>query len=239
MVIEGQDRLLEKPEFDDAGHVRHLVTALDARKKLVRLLDLAMKNRRASRRRRGGRRARRRAGHRRGALHGLRPCRRHGRGHRTDANGLPACPASGRRDRKRDERVHGSERRKGRRVHGDPSPARSTSGLGRGVIGCEPSCVLLRRTCLALKRPIPPSIARSRSFWRARSRPLFDGASPSSKETHRARARSSSPAVCSNSWVGRKPPSKGSSSLWPIHRRRKPAARRRGDRQTYVPSAST
>ncbi|MGA7122570.1 MAG: heat-inducible transcriptional repressor HrcA [Polyangiaceae bacterium] len=44
MVIEGQDRLLEKPEFDDADHVRRLVTALDARKKLVRLLDLAMKD---------------------------------------------------------------------------------------------------------------------------------------------------------------------------------------------------
>ncbi len=42
LVIEGQDRLLEKPEFDDAGHVRRLVTALDAREKLVKLLDLAM-----------------------------------------------------------------------------------------------------------------------------------------------------------------------------------------------------
>ena len=44
LVIEGQDRLLEKPEFHDAGHVRVLVTALDAREKLVRLLDLAMQS---------------------------------------------------------------------------------------------------------------------------------------------------------------------------------------------------
>jgi heat-inducible transcriptional repressor len=44
LVIEGQEKLLEKPEFDDADHVRRLVTALDARKKLVRLLDLAMKD---------------------------------------------------------------------------------------------------------------------------------------------------------------------------------------------------
>jgi heat-inducible transcriptional repressor len=42
LVIEGQGRLLEKPEFDDAGHVRRLVTALDAREKLVKLLDLTM-----------------------------------------------------------------------------------------------------------------------------------------------------------------------------------------------------
>jgi heat-inducible transcriptional repressor len=42
VVIEGQDRLLEKPEFHDAGHVRQLVTALDEREKLVKLLDLAM-----------------------------------------------------------------------------------------------------------------------------------------------------------------------------------------------------
>jgi heat-inducible transcriptional repressor len=42
LVIEGQDRLLEKPEFHDAEHVRRLVTALDARETLVRLLDLAM-----------------------------------------------------------------------------------------------------------------------------------------------------------------------------------------------------
>jgi len=44
LVIEGQDRLLEKPEFHDAGHVRVLVTALDAREKLVKLLDLAMQS---------------------------------------------------------------------------------------------------------------------------------------------------------------------------------------------------
>ena len=42
VVIEGQDRLLEKPEFDDPGHVRRLVSTLDAREKLVELLDLAM-----------------------------------------------------------------------------------------------------------------------------------------------------------------------------------------------------
>jgi heat-inducible transcriptional repressor len=40
VVIEGQDRLLEKPEFQDA--VRQLVTALEEREKLVKLLDLAM-----------------------------------------------------------------------------------------------------------------------------------------------------------------------------------------------------
>jgi heat-inducible transcriptional repressor len=42
LVIEGQDRLLEKPEFHDAEDVRVLVTALDAREKLIALLDLAM-----------------------------------------------------------------------------------------------------------------------------------------------------------------------------------------------------
>src|SRR5579859_23018 len=36
LVIEGQDKLLEKPEFDDADHVRQLVTALDAREKLIK-----------------------------------------------------------------------------------------------------------------------------------------------------------------------------------------------------------
>jgi heat-inducible transcriptional repressor len=41
LVIEGQDRLFEKPEFD-ADQVRRLVTALDAREKLIKLLDLAM-----------------------------------------------------------------------------------------------------------------------------------------------------------------------------------------------------
>jgi heat-inducible transcriptional repressor len=44
LVIEGQEKLFQKPEFDDAGHVRSLVTALDAREKLVRLLDLAMQD---------------------------------------------------------------------------------------------------------------------------------------------------------------------------------------------------
>jgi heat-inducible transcriptional repressor len=44
LFIEGQEKLLEMPEFDDADHVRQLVTALDARKKLVRLLDLAIKD---------------------------------------------------------------------------------------------------------------------------------------------------------------------------------------------------
>jgi heat-inducible transcriptional repressor len=42
LVIEGQDRLLEKPEFHHAEDVRVLVTALDAREKLIALLDLAM-----------------------------------------------------------------------------------------------------------------------------------------------------------------------------------------------------
>jgi heat-inducible transcriptional repressor len=42
VFIEGQDRLLEKPEFADANHVRRLVIALDAREKLVKLLDLAV-----------------------------------------------------------------------------------------------------------------------------------------------------------------------------------------------------
>jgi heat-inducible transcriptional repressor len=42
LVIEGQEKLLDKPEFHDPEHVRALVSALDAREKLVRLLDLAM-----------------------------------------------------------------------------------------------------------------------------------------------------------------------------------------------------
>ncbi|MGA2449395.1 MAG: heat-inducible transcriptional repressor HrcA [Polyangiaceae bacterium] len=42
LVIEGQDRLLEKPEFDDPGYVRRIVSTLDAREKLVELLDLAL-----------------------------------------------------------------------------------------------------------------------------------------------------------------------------------------------------
>jgi len=45
VFIEGQDRLLEKPEFAEAGHVRRLVIALDAREKLVKLLDLAVQAR--------------------------------------------------------------------------------------------------------------------------------------------------------------------------------------------------
>ncbi len=45
LVIEGQDKLLEKPEFHEADHVRRLVTALDAREKLVGLLDLVMQGR--------------------------------------------------------------------------------------------------------------------------------------------------------------------------------------------------
>jgi heat-inducible transcriptional repressor len=42
LVIEGQDRLLDKPEFHDSGEVRRLVTTPDAREQLVKLLDLAM-----------------------------------------------------------------------------------------------------------------------------------------------------------------------------------------------------
>jgi heat-inducible transcriptional repressor len=42
VVIEGQEKLLEKPEFADVDQVRRLVTALDARETLVRLLDLAI-----------------------------------------------------------------------------------------------------------------------------------------------------------------------------------------------------
>jgi heat-inducible transcriptional repressor len=42
LVIEGQDRLFDQPEFGDAAHARQVVGALDAREKLVSLLDLAM-----------------------------------------------------------------------------------------------------------------------------------------------------------------------------------------------------
>jgi heat-inducible transcriptional repressor len=42
LFIEGQDRLLEKPEFGDAGQMRQLVTVLEEREKLIGLLDLAM-----------------------------------------------------------------------------------------------------------------------------------------------------------------------------------------------------
>ncbi|HEY8039625.1 MAG TPA: heat-inducible transcriptional repressor HrcA [Polyangiaceae bacterium] len=45
LVIEGQDKLLDKPEFQNADHVRRLVTALDAREQLIKLLDLAMRDR--------------------------------------------------------------------------------------------------------------------------------------------------------------------------------------------------
>jgi heat-inducible transcriptional repressor len=44
LVIEGQEKLLEKPDFTDAGHVRQLVTALDAREKLATLLELAIES---------------------------------------------------------------------------------------------------------------------------------------------------------------------------------------------------
>src|SRR5262249_51143961 len=42
LVIEGQDRLLGKPEFSDADGVKQVVSALDAREQLVRLLDATM-----------------------------------------------------------------------------------------------------------------------------------------------------------------------------------------------------
>jgi heat-inducible transcriptional repressor len=42
LIIEGQDRLLDKPEFHDSGDVRRLMTARDAREQLVKLIDLAM-----------------------------------------------------------------------------------------------------------------------------------------------------------------------------------------------------
>lgn len=42
VVIEGQDRLLDKPEFNDADGVKQIVSALDAREQLVRLLDATM-----------------------------------------------------------------------------------------------------------------------------------------------------------------------------------------------------
>jgi len=42
LVIEGQDRLFDQPEFGDAAHARQVVGALDAREKLATLLDLAM-----------------------------------------------------------------------------------------------------------------------------------------------------------------------------------------------------
>jgi heat-inducible transcriptional repressor len=42
LVIEGQDRLLDRPEFHDSGDVRRLMTAIDSREQLVKLIDLAM-----------------------------------------------------------------------------------------------------------------------------------------------------------------------------------------------------
>ena len=42
MVIEGQERLLDKPEFSDADGVKQVVSALDAREQLVHLLELTL-----------------------------------------------------------------------------------------------------------------------------------------------------------------------------------------------------
>jgi heat-inducible transcriptional repressor len=42
VVIEGQERLLDKPEFNDADGVKQIVSALDAREQLVRLLEATM-----------------------------------------------------------------------------------------------------------------------------------------------------------------------------------------------------
>jgi heat-inducible transcriptional repressor len=42
LVIEGQERLLEQPEFHDAEEVKRLMTALDAHERLTELLDLVM-----------------------------------------------------------------------------------------------------------------------------------------------------------------------------------------------------
>ena len=42
LVIEWQDRLLDRPEFHDSGDVRRLMTAVDSREQLVKLIDLAM-----------------------------------------------------------------------------------------------------------------------------------------------------------------------------------------------------
>jgi heat-inducible transcriptional repressor len=42
VVIEGQARLLEQPEFADAAGVKEVVTALDERQRLVELLDATM-----------------------------------------------------------------------------------------------------------------------------------------------------------------------------------------------------
>jgi heat-inducible transcriptional repressor len=46
VIIEGQSRLLDRPEFQTAEHVRELVRALDDRERLVSLLDGALAARR-------------------------------------------------------------------------------------------------------------------------------------------------------------------------------------------------
>jgi heat-inducible transcriptional repressor len=45
VVIEGQAKLLEQPEFADAAGVKQVVTALDERQRLVELLDATMEAR--------------------------------------------------------------------------------------------------------------------------------------------------------------------------------------------------
>ncbi|MGH7440942.1 MAG: heat-inducible transcriptional repressor HrcA, partial [Polyangiaceae bacterium] len=42
LVIEGQERLLEQPEFHDADELKRLISALDAHETLSKLLDLVM-----------------------------------------------------------------------------------------------------------------------------------------------------------------------------------------------------
>jgi heat-inducible transcriptional repressor len=42
LVIEGQERLLDKPEFSDADGVKQVVSALDAREQIVRLLEATL-----------------------------------------------------------------------------------------------------------------------------------------------------------------------------------------------------
>jgi len=48
VVIEGQAKLLEQPEFADAAGVKQVVTALDERQRLVELLDATMEARGAT-----------------------------------------------------------------------------------------------------------------------------------------------------------------------------------------------
>jgi heat-inducible transcriptional repressor len=48
VVIEGQAKLLEQPEFADAAGVKQVVTALDERERLVELLDATMEARGAT-----------------------------------------------------------------------------------------------------------------------------------------------------------------------------------------------